>query len=52
LLEPLIHYAHAAGVESAAHYFELLSGKLEHRIAVAILRHTREGQARGAATVT
>jgi len=37
LLEPLIRYAHAAGVEAAAHYFEALSRRLEHRLALAIL---------------
>ena len=37
LLEPLIRYAHAAGVEAAAHYFEALSRQLEHRLALAIM---------------
>ena len=40
LLEPLIRYAHAAGLEDAAHYFEALTRRLEHRLAVAIAGRT------------
>jgi hypothetical protein len=36
LLEPLIRYAHAAGLEDAAHYFEALTRRLEQRLALAI----------------
>jgi hypothetical protein len=36
LLEPLIRYAHAAGLESTAHYFEELTRQVEHRLARAI----------------
>lgn len=36
LLEPLIRYAHAAGLEEAAHYFEDLTRRVEQRLAQAI----------------
>jgi hypothetical protein len=36
LLEPLIRYAHAAGLEQAARYFEDLTRRVEQRLALAI----------------
>lgn len=36
LLEPLIRYAHAAGLEDAAHYFERLTRQIEVRLGLAI----------------
>jgi hypothetical protein len=36
LLEPLIRYAHAAGLEKAAHYFEQLTRRVEQRLALAM----------------
>jgi hypothetical protein len=36
LIEPLIRYAHGAGLEEAAHYFEHLTRRVEHRLAQAI----------------
>jgi hypothetical protein len=36
LLEPLIRYAHAAGLEEAARYFEDLTRRVEHRLALAV----------------
>jgi hypothetical protein len=36
LLEPLIRYAHGAGLEEAAHYFEHLTRTIEHRLARAL----------------
>ena len=41
LLEPLIRYAHGAGLEAAAHYFEHLTRRLEHRLALAARRSSR-----------
>jgi hypothetical protein len=38
LLEPLIRYAHAAGLENEAHYFEHLTRRLERRLSLAIAR--------------
>lgn len=38
LLEPLIRYAHAAGLEDAARYFEELTRRVEQRLALAIRR--------------
>jgi len=38
LLEPLIRYAHAAGLEEAARYFEKLTARVEHRLALAARR--------------
>jgi hypothetical protein len=38
LLEPLIRYAHAAGLEKEAHYFEHLTRQLERRLGLAIAR--------------
>jgi hypothetical protein len=38
LLEPLIRYAHAAGLEKEAHYFEQLTRRLERRLSLAIAR--------------
>lgn len=35
LLEPLIRYAHGAGLEDAAHYFERLTREVEHRLGLA-----------------
>lgn len=43
LMEPLIRYAHAAGVESAAHYFEDLSRQVERRLARAIAHSATAG---------
>jgi len=39
LIEPLIRYAHGAGLEEAAHYFEHLTRRVEHRLALAISAH-------------
>ena len=36
LLDPLIRYAHAAGLEDAAQYFDALTRRVEHRLALAI----------------
>ena len=36
LLEPLIRYANGAGLENAAQYFQDLTRRVEHRLAVAI----------------
>jgi hypothetical protein len=36
LLEPLIRYAHGAGLEAAARYFEMLTRRVEHRLALAV----------------
>jgi hypothetical protein len=36
LLEPLIRYAHAAGLEDAAHFFEALTRRMEQRLSLAI----------------
>ena len=36
LLEPLIRYAHVAGLEDAARYFEQLTRRVEHRLALAV----------------
>ena len=36
LLEPLIRYAHTAGLEEAARYFEMLTRRVEHRLALAV----------------
>ncbi len=36
LLDPLIRYAHAAGLEDAARYFENLTRRVEQRLALAI----------------
>ena len=38
LVEPLIRYAHAAGLEDAAHYFEELTLRVEHRLSLATMR--------------
>jgi hypothetical protein len=38
LLEPLIRYAHAAGLEESAHYFEELVRRTERKLATAISR--------------
>ena len=38
LLEPLIRFAHAAGLEAEAHYFERLTRQLEGRLARVIAR--------------
>jgi hypothetical protein len=45
LLEPLIRYAHGAGLEAAAHYFETLTRQVEHRLALAVAAnaHRRSG---------
>jgi hypothetical protein len=45
LLEPLVRYAHAAGLEDAAHYFEELARRVEARLALAIGRTGRENAA-------
>lgn len=42
LLDPLIRYAHAAGLEDAARYFEGLTRRTEQRLALAI--HARSTQ--------
>lgn len=46
LLEPLIRYAHGAGLEDAARYFETLTRRVEHRLALAIAAnsHRRLGE--------
>ena len=46
LLEPLIRYAHGAGLEDAARYFETLTRRVEHRLALAIAAnsHKRHGE--------
>jgi hypothetical protein len=46
LLEPLIRYAHGAGLEGAARYFETLTRRVEHRLAMAIAAnaHKRHGE--------
>jgi len=46
LLEPLIRYAHGAGLEEAARYFETLTRRVEHRLALAIASnsHKRYGE--------
>ena len=36
LLDPLLRYAHAAGLEDAAHYFDTLTRRVEHRLALAL----------------
>lgn len=36
LLDPLIRYAHAAGLEDAAHFFEQLTRRVERRLGLAI----------------
>ena len=41
LLEPLIRYAHAAGLEKAARYFETLMRRVEHRLALAVSARLR-----------
>jgi hypothetical protein len=41
LIEPLIRYAHGAGLEEAAHYFEHLTRRVEHRLAQAIIAARR-----------
>jgi hypothetical protein len=46
LLEPLIRYAHGAGLEEAARYFETLTRRVEHRLAIAVAAnaHKRHGE--------
>ncbi|MDQ3621089.1 MAG: hypothetical protein M3463_01160 [Verrucomicrobiota bacterium] len=41
LIEPLIRYAHAAGLEEAAHYFEQLTRRVEQRLALAVAQASR-----------
>jgi hypothetical protein len=41
LLEPLVRYAHVAGLEDAARYFEDLIRRVEHRLALAALNAAR-----------
>jgi hypothetical protein len=36
LLDPLLRYAHAAGLEDAVHYFDALTRRVEHRLALAL----------------
>jgi len=43
LLEPLIRYAHAAGLEDAARYFEKLTARVEQRLALAVRRQGKSG---------
>jgi hypothetical protein len=46
LLEPLIRYAHGAGLEAAARYFETLTRRVEHKLALAVAAnaHKRFGE--------
>jgi hypothetical protein len=41
LVEPLIRYAHAAGLEESAHYFEALTRRVERRLALAVAARSR-----------
>ena len=42
LVEPLIRYAHATGLETAAEYFERLTERVEARLALAVERREAE----------
>jgi hypothetical protein len=42
LVEPLIRYAHATGLEAAAEYFERLTQRVEARLALAVERREAE----------
>ena len=44
LLEPLIRYARAAGLEDAAHYFEQLTHRVESKLALAVAAQKKKGE--------